>query len=165
MNGVLIVLLALLGLVLQSTLFNQLAVAGVKPDLVLILALFYSIFRGPLPGGLAGFFLGLLEDLYVGRLIGMNALAKGLTTLLSGWLAERAFRENMLVPIITLFLGSLFNQFVFLLLGKVGGLDWPLSLWFWKGLPVAIYNACLVPFVYVPFFQWATRDQEEQIHI
>ena len=43
--------------------FNGLSVAGGKPDFVLILVVFFAIFRGSVQGGLMGVALGLLEDL------------------------------------------------------------------------------------------------------
>lgn len=160
MNHLLLVFLAIIGLVLQSTLFDHLIIAGVKPDIVLILALFYSIFQGPVRGGAFGFLLGLLEDIFLGRFIGMNALAKGLTSLVLGWMATGTFRENLLVPVLTLFVGTLFNELIFLFLGKIVGLTWSWNLWLWKGIPLAIYNICLVPFIYARFYKWATRNEE-----
>ncbi|MFZ5753740.1 MAG: rod shape-determining protein MreD [Bacillota bacterium] len=154
--------LAIIGLVLQSTLFNHLIIAGVKPDIILILALFYSIFQGPGRGGVFGFFLGLLEDIFLGRFIGMNALTKGLTSFVFGWIATGAFRENLLVPFLTLFVGTLFNELIFLSLGKIMGLTWSWNLWLWKGIPLAIYNSCLVPFIYARFYNWATQNDETQ---
>ena len=76
--------LTILGLVLQSTLLSEYTVAGVKPDLLLILVIFNCIFHGPDQGSLFGFFVGLLEDLYLGHFIGLNALTKGLTSFSAG---------------------------------------------------------------------------------
>lgn len=163
MNIFILVFLALFGWILQSTVFTHLIIAGVKPDILLILVLFQSIFNGHEKGGIIGFSIGLFEDLLLGRFIGMNALAKGLSSFFVGWIAKGAFRENLLVPILLIFLGTLFNQLIFLISGKIVGLQWSWSLWLWKGLPLAIYNACLVPFFYGYFYQWANPEKERQV--
>jgi len=155
-------LLALAGLLLQSTLLSFVTVGGVAPDLILVLAVLHSIFTGPKRGAAFGFASGLLEDIFLGRFIGMNALAKGLTSLLVGWFAQRAFRENILVPVFALLLGTLFNELVYFLLGKMAGLSWPWELWLWKTIPVAVYNTCLVPFIYSRFYYWSTGEKENQ---
>lgn len=162
MSYPLLILLAILGLVLQSTLFTHLALAGVKPDIILVLAIFHSIFKAPLQGASFGFLLGLIEDIYLGRFIGMNALAKALSCYIISWFAQGAFRENQLVPIIAVFLGTLINSLAVLVLGMLMGLDWKWGLGLWIGIPAAIYNSCLVPFFYARFFVWATRDQERE---
>lgn len=160
MRGLLLFGLVLAGLTLQSTLFSHLAVAEVKPDLILILVAFYSIMKGARRGLFFGFLAGLLEDVFLGRFIGMNALAKGLTGFLAGWVTRGAFSENLLVPISTLFLGTFFNQFLYFIIGKTAGLHWTLELWFWKSFPQAIYNTCLVPFFYSHFYYWVIKENE-----
>ena len=161
MNFGVFVLLSLFGLVLQSTVFNLISIAGVKPDLILILVIFYSILEGGPKGAAVGFLLGLMEDVYLGRFIGMNALAKSLTAFAAGWLTKGAFSENLFVPIITTFLGTLLNGFLFVVLGKTAGLQWSLTLWVWKAVPMAIYNTCLVPFIYSWFYYRMTKNRED----
>lgn len=162
MTFLVLVLLSVIGLILQSTIFNDLSIAGVKPDFILIFIVFYSIIRGHKKGAAAGFVLGLMEDIYLGRFIGMNALAKGLTAFAAGWLTRGAFSENLFVPIITTFLSTLFNNFIFLILGKTAGLQWAMSLWLWKAVPIAIYNTCLVPFMYSWFYCRMTKTEENE---
>lgn len=150
-----LLILAVLALILQTTLFHELALAGAKPDLVLILIIFMAIICGPQKGGITGFLLGLLEDLYLGRFIGMNCLSKGLTGITAGLLTLGAFSENLLVPIITVFLGTLLNGFIYFFLGMLLGMKWTLELFLWKSIPLAIYNMCLVPFIYSRFYYFA----------
>lgn len=155
-------LLAIVGLVLESTFFVHFTIAGVKPDLLLILIIFNSLFHGPIKGTFFGFSLGLFEDILLGTNIGMNALAKGLTAFASAWFMKGAFRENLLVPVISLFLGTLLNGVAVLTLGKMVGLNWEWNLFYWKVIPVVIYNTCLVPFIYSPFYKWVVQDKEQQ---
>ena len=152
----------LVGILLESTIFAHLTIAGVKPDLLLMLVIFNSIFQGPVKGTFFGFFLGLLEDFFIGSFFGMNALAKGITCLVWGWFMQGAFRENLFVPVLSLFLGSLFHGAIILLLGNIVGLNWSWNLFFWKVFPAAIYNTCLVPFLYSGFYNFVTKNLEQQ---
>jgi rod shape-determining protein MreD len=163
MNYLWLVMLAILGVLLQSTLFAHIAIAGVTPDIILILTLFHSIFQGPRRGALFGFGLGLLEDIILGRFIGMNALSKGLTGGIAGWFAQRAFSENLLVPILSMFCGTVLNEAVFFMAGRVIGLNWSLELWVWRAIPVAVFNTCLVPFVYSRFYYWVTKENRDRV--
>jgi len=157
-------LLATLGLLLQTTIFSHASIAGVKPDFVLIFVLFTAVLEGPQRGVFFGYTLGLFEDIITGRFIGMNALSKGLTGLFIGWFTGRTYSENLLVPIISVFLGTLLNGLIFFMLGKITGLNWGISLLFWKAIPMAIYNMCLVPFIYSYFFyQSAAKNKEAQL--
>ena len=157
-------LLAFLGLLLQSTIFSYATIAGVKPDFVLILVLFTAILEGPKRGAFFGYTLGLFEDIITGRFIGMNALSKGLTGLLIGWFADRTYSENLLVPIISVFTGTIINGLIFFILAKISGLNWAISLWLWKTIPMALYNTCLVPFMYSYFFyRAADKNKGKQI--
>lgn len=153
---------SLLCLILQSTLFPQLMVAGVKPDLLLILLIFNCFFQGPWRGSLVGFALGFLEDLYLGSYVGLNALTKAITVFICGWFLRGAFREKLLVPIFALFFGSLIHGLLMILGGHIIGLPWTWGLFYWKVLPAAIYNACLVPFLYASYYHWVQKDLEQQ---
>ena len=62
MRVVVLFLVAFLGIVLRDTVFNGLSVAGGKPDFVLIMVVYFAIFRGSVQGGLLGAALGLMED-------------------------------------------------------------------------------------------------------
>ena len=85
---------AFLGIVLRDTVFNGLSVAGGKPDFVLILVVFFAIFRGSVQGGLMGAALGMMEDLMTGRFIGINALCKGLLGYLAGVSERNLYKNN-----------------------------------------------------------------------
>ncbi len=82
----------LLAVVLQLSLFSQLAVAGVVPDVVLVLVVALGLARGPEYAAVAGFFGGLLLDLAppADHTAGRWALA----LVVVGWLAGMARRDS-----------------------------------------------------------------------
>ncbi len=62
--------------------------------MVLILVVFFAIFRGSVQGGLMGVALGLMEDLMTGRFIGINALCKGLLGYIAGVSERNLYKNN-----------------------------------------------------------------------
>ena len=157
MRYIVLALLGFLGLVLQSTLFNELRIAGVKPDLILILVILFAVFNGSRSGAGAGLLLGLIEDIFLAKYIGLNALTKGLVGLLVGLLEKRTYKDNFIVPILALFFGSIAYGFFFFLGAKIVG--YPLGVGHFAKIiiPMAIYNTCFAPFVYGSFYKSATK--------
>ncbi len=67
-------LVLLICYMLQCTLFPRLALASVKPNIMIILTASYGFMRGPRDGMLVGFFSGLLMDIQFGNILGFYAL-------------------------------------------------------------------------------------------
>jgi hypothetical protein len=63
-------------LALQATLAQRIAIAGVKPDLLVAFVVYFGWMRGPVPGVIGGFTVGLIQDLDAPGPLGLNALAK-----------------------------------------------------------------------------------------
>lgn len=59
---------------LQSNFFYWFNIAGIKPNLFIILALFMGIFIGRLYGVPIAIVIGLLLDFFLGKAIGINAV-------------------------------------------------------------------------------------------
>src|SRR6195256_4668969 len=64
------------GSVAHATLTPMISVAGVTPDLPLIMVILLALRRGPEFGCMAGFVTGLLQDAAGGGLIGVQAMTK-----------------------------------------------------------------------------------------
>lgn len=150
-------ILFLLALLLQSTLFNYLAVYGVKPDLVLILVIYFAFTNGPWRGAVIGMTFGLLEDFYVGRFVGMNFLALLVVGLVAGWLETKLYKNNLLIALVVVYIISALGQSIVLLSGAAAGLNWNVRENFSTVMALALYNACLVPVSYPLFHRSVTK--------
>lgn len=62
---------------LQSNFFNWFNIAGIKPNLFIILSLIVGIFIGKIYGASIGIILGLILDLFIGKVLGINAIVLG----------------------------------------------------------------------------------------
>ncbi len=145
---------AFLGIVLRDTVFNGLSVAGGKPDFVLILVVFFAIFRGSVQGGLMGAALGMMEDLMTGRFIGINALCKGLLGYLAGVSERNLYKNNFFVPIAAILAATFLNALLYFLFSVLIGSNVGLEKLLLSSIPDAIYNMCFSPVFYAIFYNF-----------
>ena len=156
----------LLNLILQATIFPAFTFGGVKPDLLLIIVVFAALLKGTATGVKVGFFVGLAQDILSGKFIGLFMLSKMLTGLCVGLVESKIFKENYLVPIVILFLATILHEFLFMFFGDlIGRTAYWAQGWTSVVLPLAIYHACIGPFLYVPAYKvyvkwWRNKDNE-----
>jgi len=111
-----LIILPWLAIFLQSTFFSAYPIKGTTPDLVLVFVTFFALFNPVEKGTAYAFACGLLEDLYMGRFIGLNALSKGLTAFILGQVQGNVFKENIFVGILSVLITTVLNSlFLFLL--------------------------------------------------
>lgn len=140
--------LILLALVFQSAFFLRVGFS-VQPDLLLIMVLSFALLRGTTFGSMMGLSIGLVQDLLAGGFIGLNALTKALAGFLVGLVQKNIFHDSWLVPSLTVFIGTIINQCVSLLI--LHSFDQRFALFpplFVRLLPLAFFNALLTPVIY-----------------
>lgn len=151
-----ILYLLLLGviIILQSTVLETVAIAGIKPDLVMLIVILNGFLIGTRAGAFLGFTGGIVEDLFSGSYIGLNALAKMTAGYLAGAAGERLYRENIPIATIVTFITSLAGLMVnYLLLLYLDIAITPLHALLRVALPGAAYTALLAPFVFRRIFR------------
>jgi rod shape-determining protein MreD len=83
----------------QWSVVPSMSVAGVTPDVPLILTVFLALRRGPETGCLVGFIAGVLQDTAGGGLVGIQALTKALAGFGMGLLVGRLWVTSPLVQV------------------------------------------------------------------
>ena len=73
MKTVVNAILIIIAFLLQSTLFSRFTVAGITPNLLLIVVASIGFLSGRRRGLIAGFFAGLLFDVFFGSVYGLYA--------------------------------------------------------------------------------------------
>ncbi len=152
---------AFIGIVLQDTVFNVISIAEGKPDFVLILVVFYALFRGHIHGGLLGMAFGLMEDLMTGRFIGLNAICKGLTGFIIGLFSERLYKNNFFIPVVTVVVATFLQGIIYVICSAIIGLNLEGARLMMVSISDAVYNIVFSPFFYVIFYHFHTADGEE----
>ena len=138
-------------LVIQLTLINSVIILGLKPDLIMVVVVVFSLLKGEKEGAISGFASGLLQDIFSASLLGINALAKTVIGFTCGILKEEIFHEHILfiIPVIT-FIASFMQSILIFLLLRAFGLEYNLA-WSLKqiALPEALYSSLLSPFIFL----------------
>lgn len=94
LSTIIILLIFILIYFLQSNFFNWFNIAGIKPNLFIILVLITGLFVGKIYGATTGIVLGLLLDFFIGKKLGMYAIQLGLAGLLRRNLQQKLFKRQ-----------------------------------------------------------------------
>lgn len=113
-----------LSFLLQSAVFPHIKLAGVVPDIMMILVITTAYTRGIYPGLFTGLFAGLLVDLMYGDVVGICALLYMFIGFVNGYSNKIYDRDDYTIPLILIavseFVYSFFYYiFEFLLRGKL----------------------------------------------
>lgn len=84
---------------LQCTIFPSLEIAGIKPNLMLIVTASFGFMRGPREGMLVGFASGMLIDIQYGDMIGFYALIYLAAGYVNGLFEQIYFDEDIKLPL------------------------------------------------------------------
>lgn len=95
---IVIALMIIACFLLQSTLFQSLSLASISPNLLIILTSAYGFMKGKKEGMAVGFFCGLLEDIFFGRLLGMHALIYMYIGYANGYFNQIFYGEDIKLP-------------------------------------------------------------------
>ncbi|MBE5941390.1 MAG: rod shape-determining protein MreD [Lachnospiraceae bacterium] len=102
--------------ILQSTLFQYLALAGIVPNLLLIVTMSFGLMRGRREGMLVGFFSGLLIDVFFGQVLGPYAFIYMTMGYINGFFHRIYYVEDVLLPMITIAVNDfIFNVIVYII--------------------------------------------------
>ncbi len=141
--------LVVFSVIIQSTILNRVSLLGARPDLVLMLTILLALLRGSRLGAGIGFGAGLLQDILSGQFIGANALTKMATGYLIGLAEENFFKENPVIPMLTMAIGTLGNEILFWILLRMFGRPLPFLLTSIRLIiPTVILNSVLAPFLF-----------------
>ncbi|MFH2138846.1 MAG: rod shape-determining protein MreD [Candidatus Omnitrophota bacterium] len=103
------VIIALLSLVFQTTLINIISLGVIKPDLILLLVIFFGLYNGIYRGVFCGIILGFCVDSLSGGILGINSIILGAVGMMTGLLEDRVYRTHFLTKILVPFSGSIFS--------------------------------------------------------
>ena len=114
-------LLIILLLVLQTTVLGRLRVAGVAPDVMVLLAVAAGIVGGPERGAALGFAAGFSIDLFLQTPLGLSALVFSLLGYSVGLVTGTVVRAAWWIPVGIATVASAAGQVLFAVLGSVVG--------------------------------------------
>lgn len=154
--------LILLGIA-QSTLVPFLRIAGLHPDLILILVAIWSLLRGYREGTIWALVCGLVMDMLSGMPFGAHTLALLAVSLLMHAVRRRVYRLSFGTVLLLVALATLiYYGAVMFAAWAAAGESFPGGLVSRVILPAALLNAAVAAVVFWPlrWFHQMTGEQE-----
>jgi rod shape-determining protein MreD len=151
-------------LLLQSTVFAQMKLFGVRPELVYLVTILIAILEGPGEGMVVGFAGGLAQDFLLNQPKGLTALTLTLLGYGVGLLRQYIVSPSPLLPTLLVAVstaaGVVFYEVVGFLLGQV---DQPLTFSLKVPVLTGIYGAVLTPIVYPILRRMEERSRPRRV--
>lgn len=148
-------MLILFAVVLQVTIFADVRIAGVAPELLVLFAVMIGYWAGPERGPTAAFVVGLLWDIYLSTPVGLAAIVFAVVAFAVGIGGAELFRDSRLQLAAIAFIGTLSAVVGYALLGEVMGQRGLVDLEMLRVAAIAgLINALLTPLIR-PLLAWS----------
>jgi len=152
-------LLVLTALIVTLSVLTRVRIAGVMPDLMLLLAVAAGITGGQSRGAIVGFGSGLAIDLFLQTPLGLSALVFSMVGYAVGTAQTGILRSIWWIPVLTAFVASAAGEVLFALAGAMVGETQLVSGRLWVvALVVGATNALLAPLT-VRSMAWALGNR------
>jgi rod shape-determining protein MreD len=149
-------------LLVQSTVFADLKLLGVRPELMYLVTIVVAFIEGPNEGAIVGFVGGMAQDFLMNQPKGITALTLTLVGYSAGVARQYIVSASPLLPTILVGVGTAagiaFYQVVAFLLGQ---LSEPLGYAVRVSLLTGLYGAVLTPILY-PLLRRITEGSRPQ---
>jgi len=155
-EGVLLSLLAVLALLLQTTVLPRAAIGRATPDLMLIICVYLGLHHHTVGGAVGAFMLGYLQDAFSGSVIGLNAFGMCLVFSAVYLTSRRLWVDNTLSQIVVVFLASMLKTVTVLILVAI---FLPVDGWWHSLLGSLFLQAGLAAIISPPLFALLAQTQ------
>ena len=138
---------------LQSNFFNWFTIAGIKPNLFIILILFIGLFGGKTLGTIYGIIVGLIIDLLLRNQIGITAISLGIVGFLSGIFDKNFSKDSRITIMIMTFAVTIISELISYLANYfIFSINFEVMAFIKITLIETIYNLMITIIIY-PLFQ------------
>jgi len=147
-------LVGILFLTVQTTLFALSPIQRVRPDIVLILTLYLALYYPPVSGGVLAFLMAFLTDLFSGNSFGLYTLSRTFLFYVAQFLKDRVYMEDFLSKFFFVFIFALVEGLLILLLLKAlnpGFLSRLFFLFFTFLIPQSFFTGLVTPILFYLF--------------
>jgi rod shape-determining protein MreD len=149
------IVFAFIAVAFQGTLMSQAA----RPDIILILVIFYSIKHGQMRGVMYAVLTGALIDSASGIILGPNIMSKVITAYFVPSIRRKLFQWNIIISTVIIVIFSIFDVMLNILcLTTFAGLSFE-NMPFRVPITRVIYTIAAGAVLYVPFFRFKGDKQ------
>ncbi len=151
--------LMLVAVVVQVTVFSDVRILGVAPELLVLLAVMFGYWFGPQRGPTAAFVIGLFWDVYLPTPLGLSAIVFAMVAFAVAASGEELFRDSKLQLAAIAGVGTFAAVAGYALLGEVMGQRGLVDLEMLRvGLIAGLVNAVAAPLTR-PVLAWSIGAQ------
>lgn len=97
---IIVILIVIAGFLLQTSVFSHFELAGVTPNILIIITSTFGFMKGRKKGMLIGFFCGIVLDLFFGFYFGTMALIYMYIGYINGFFKKLFFGDDLRLPLI-----------------------------------------------------------------
>lgn len=109
-------LVVIFSFILQSTVCRHIAFGSIGPNLLIIITASFGFMLGKKPGLIAGFFVGLLVDIFNGGVLGFHALLYMYIGYFNGYFKSMFFKDDLKLQILLIAGSDFVYGFVYYIL-------------------------------------------------
>lgn len=147
---------------LQSTVFPHLELAGIKPNLLLIVTAAFGFMRGPKEGMWIGLAAGLLLDVQCGDIIGFYGLIYLLVGALNGLFEQLFFDEDIKLPLFLITLSEFLYGIVIYFLMFLLKSDFKFLYYLGRIIVPELIYTIMVTLIVYPLILWVNHKLEAE---
>lgn len=148
-----IILIAIVNFILSSTIFQLFRINDALPNFCIILSIILASLGNSRQAYLFALLSGLMQDVFLGRMIGVNFMIYGLIVLITVNLIEIMFKGNFITPVFLISVGTIFYHFVFYVIMFFVQSTIPFELMAIKIATEVLYNGILGYLIYSKAFK------------
>jgi len=115
-SAIFFIVLAIMALLLQTTVLPWASIGHATPDLLLIMCVYLGLHQHSVGGALGAFLLGYLQDTFSGSVIGLNAFGMCLVFTIVYLTSRRLWVDNAISKVVVVFFASLLKTIAILAL-------------------------------------------------
>lgn len=112
LRRIVVFLMIIVGYLLQSTIFSALTIAGIVPNILMIITSAFGLMRGKREGMFVGFVAGLIVDIFFMNILGFFALVYMTIGYLNGFFRSIFYPEDIKLPMILIGSSELLYCFI-----------------------------------------------------
>lgn len=148
---------------LQTIFFSHFTIAGIMPNIFVILMLYIGLYMGRTMGIIYGITYGIFLDIWVGKSLGLTSIALAVIGLISGMFDKTLSKDNRLT---VLLMGAvctmIFEVVLYIMQYMVFGINLEILTFIKTLLVEAIYNMLLIIILY-PLMSKTGYEIEDEI--
>ena len=148
---------------LQTIFFNHFTIAGIMPNIFIILMLYIGLYMGRTMGIIYGIIYGIFLDIWIGKSIGLTSIALAIIGLISGMFDKTLSKDNrMTVLLMGIACTVIYETILYLMQYMVYGINLEILSFIKTLLVEVIYNMLLIIILY-PVMNKSGYEIEDEI--